>query len=67
MITWHDVKDGKPIQTNFDRIKAMSEEELAEFLNKSACDYYCNYTSECTLGTSCKQGILEWLKSEAKE
>jgi len=57
----------KKPQTNADRIRAMSDEELAEVLNKSVCDYYCNYTSECTLGTSCEQGILEWLKSEVKE
>ena len=53
--------------SNADAIRNMTDEELAELLNKSACDYYCNYKSECTFGTSCKQGILEWLKSEVKE
>ena len=57
----------KKPQSQADRIRAMSDEELAELLNKSACDYYCNYKSECTFGTSCKEGILEGLKSEAKE
>ena len=54
-------------QTNADRIRSMTDEELAEFFaNKSPCDYYCNYIKKCCSEISCKQGILEWLQSEAE-
>ena len=59
-------------QTNADRIRAMTDEELMEFLEH---DYwsidYCKKdapidqeTKECLL-PSCKQCWLEWLKQEA--
>ena len=54
-------------KTNADKIRAMSNEELAEFFaRKSPCNYYCNYVGKSCNGVSCKQGILEWLKSEAE-
>jgi hypothetical protein len=55
-------------QTNADRIRSMSDEELAEFFaRRSPCNYYCNYKDISCMGIGCKQGILEWLKSEVKE
>lgn len=57
----------KKIVTNADRIRSMTDEELAEFFaSKSPCDYYCNYRKKCCSEISCKQGILEWLQSEAE-
>ena len=66
-------KERKPM-TNADRIRAMTDEELMEFLEH---DYwsidYCKKdapidqeTKECLL-PSCKQCWLEWLKQEADE
>lgn len=50
--------------TNADKIRSMSDGELAEFFaRKSPCNYYCNYSTRACNGVSCKQGILEWLKS----
>ena len=54
--------------SNADKIRAMSDEELAEFFaRRCPCDFYCSYANKSCNGISCKQGILEWLKSEAKE
>lgn len=58
--------DFEPV-TNAMRIRSMTDEELAEFFaSKSPCDYYCNYRKKCCSEISCKQGILEWLQSEAE-
>lgn len=52
---------------NADKIRAMTDEELAEFFaRKSPCDYYCNYSKRVCNGVSCKQGILEWLQDESE-
>ena len=56
-------------KTNADRIRNMSDEELAEFLAYNA---YCEecYVEEddscCYPGGTCKQKHLEWLQSEAE-
>ena len=57
--------------TNADRIRNMSDEELAEVLDNVClifnCDI-CNYdtcTSNCIF--DCKETILEWLKSDIEE
>ena len=66
--------------TNYERIKAMSVEELADYtlegLSSSVCDY-CPYNSyECVTNYSfcvCKteseekQVVAKWLNSEAEE
>ena len=49
--------------TNADRIRAMSDEELAELLM-----WYCPYPNrkeECEQG--CEKCVAEWLKSPVKE
>ena len=52
--------------TQADRIRSMSDEELAEFINKkTACD--CCSAKHCQSDERCMVDILEWLKSEAKE
>ena len=61
--------DYTQIQTNADRIKNMSDEDLADFLYciEAYCDdgEYKKYIDEVTLNDS-KDDILEWLKSEVE-
>lgn len=57
-------------QTNADRIRSMTDEELAEFLH--AIDFYNDYwESSIKLGgvyiDDSKLDILEWLQSEAEK
>ena len=62
-------KDFKPKQTNADRIRSMSDEELAEFLY--GLDHYWD-DGQCILRINdnhlndYKDDILEWLQSEAE-
>ena len=63
----HQLDECSPQKTNADRIRAMSDEELAEFLSddERACPPKCNncrkHISECG---GC---WLEWLKQPAEE
>ncbi len=56
--------------TNFDRIKAMSVEEMAELLERNAnCEKYCVFTEDgvCNAsGNVCLEGITRWLESEVQ-
>lgn len=66
--------------TNADRIRAMSDDELAEFIVKSCdnpmleknedmcdfCDKYEDEKAECN-EEECKMAVVKWLKSEAEE
>jgi hypothetical protein len=59
--------------TNADRIRAMSDEELMQFLfnevsNNTICSF-CVPTmrTKCKCDGHCKNGILEWLKQPAEE
>ena len=61
-------------QTNADRIRAMSDEELAEFLEEFEVCTHCKYADGivCTFENPCTHGFAsamayEWLKSEVKE
>lgn len=60
----------KTLQSQGDKIRAMSDEELAEFLDgfDAVCGM-CIYVGECSQITEgkCREGFLQWLKSEAKE
>lgn len=52
------------VRSNADRIRSMSDEELAEFLlayHRNPCKYCIGCCVECS------KGLLEWLKSEVKE
>lgn len=57
--------------TRADRIRSMSDIELAEFLSTmvSSCDY-CVHDKGCTIYTNrnrCREGVLEYLKEGVKE
>lgn len=56
--------------TNADRVRNMSDEELAELLfNKSRCDNCfanCNDKDNCPSLSGCYSRHLEWLQSEAE-
>lgn len=57
--------------TNYERIKAMSAEEMAEELSASSLGCLrCVYsTNECwnDRDLSCKNGIMKWLNLEVEE
>ena len=69
-ITSSDFTEFVP-KTNADRIRAMSDEELAELLAKftTICEMCIHLNENCmTMADDrCREGILQWLKSEAKE
>lgn len=46
-------------KTNADRIRSMSDEELAEMLCSGTCKYCHSYNKDCD--------ILDWLKKEAED
>lgn len=58
--------------TNADRIRNMTDEELAEYLYGVSegtadcviCDDDCDY---CELEEECKNRMLQWLQAEVKE
>ena len=64
-------KDNEPCcrcdsrQTNADRIRNMSDEELADWINtKNSCDQ-CTYEPKSVcMKEPCVNGILKWLQSE---
>lgn len=53
--------------TNGDRIRSMSDEELAMLMIDDCCSH-CNYGVDkfgnCNTKMSCDEAILEWLKKE---
>lgn len=49
--------------TNADRIRNMSDEELADILSDNCFEVM--HTDRCPVGT-CKKCILDWLQSEAE-
>lgn len=57
----------KSKQTNADRIRAMSDEELAKwFAEKLGCSH-CDRIGLCRGVSECEEAYLQWLKSEVKE
>jgi len=53
--------------TNGDRIRAMSDKELAEIFDKMIQDCeYCPLYGDCinNIGVSCKVMYLKWLREE---
>lgn len=55
----------RKIVTNAMRIRSMSDEELADFINrKIACN--CCSAKHCNSDKSCEVDILQWLQSEAE-
>lgn len=56
----------KPI-TNSDRIRSMTDEELAEFVaGTDFCELLCNDTPVCIDG-QCFARLFKWLQQEAKD
>lgn len=60
--------------TNGDRIRSMTDKQLADELIHHDCKRHCkNYNDEewsgktCLTEKSCSKGIVEWLESEVKE
>ena len=53
----------KPM-TNADRIRAMSDEELAKFFTDDLCELLCGSPLVCD--GQCESAMLEWLKQEAE-
>ena len=56
----------KPQQahTNADRIRKMTDEQLAEMLDIYDVDEICSYCAEIECTNECYKGILKWLKQE---
>ena len=54
-------------KTNADRIRAMSDEELAEWFAEIVSCKLCDRLILCTGNSECKEAYLQWLKSEVKE
>lgn len=65
-------RDKKPI-TNYEHIKNMSVEEMADLLAKRnlSCMPFCKECENCNQNTFkyplCVKGIEKWLESEVKE
>ena len=58
-------EEPKPI-TNADRIRAMTDEELAELFVHLCCPYSLGGKVECNIeNKGCKECWLDWLKQEA--
>lgn len=59
--------------TNADRIRAMSDEELATFINKIVVNHHIKNADNCNHcplkgATPCDtEGIIDWLKQPAEE
>ena len=61
---WGKCPNKKKKQTNADRIRAMRDEELAEFLRKYFnCEYACPAKIDICY-ENCKGSVLDWLKQE---
>ena len=58
----------KPQQahTNADRIRQMTDEELACYISQCACCEYEHDGEKCVLD-NCTAGIVKWLQKEAQE
>ena len=53
--------------TNADRIRSMSDEELAEFISKYfSCEYECAVRDKCGSDWDCKRATIDWLQSDAE-
>ena len=72
----NNAKDNSKPLTNADKIRSMTDEELAEFLlkvNKAYAEPCMTRQSDCkwedypTHNKGCKDCFLEWLKSEVEE
>lgn len=63
------LRDKKKTQTNADRIRSMTDEELAKFL-PTASNFICQPTEECirnTITKHCGECAMKWLRAESEE
>lgn len=51
--------------TNGDRIRAMTDEEIADFIGDYTCPPSYNDSGGCARSESCEDCWLNWLKEEA--
>ena len=62
---YRKVDEDKPL-TNGDRIRAMTDEELAEWFDlHGECNQCAYHPAQCK--TECNEGHLKWLKQEVSE
>ena len=67
-------REGEPKQTNADRIRSMTDEELAKYL-PMVSDFICQPTEECIKNTITHRGecektekcAIKWLRAESEE
>lgn len=52
-------------KTNADRIRSMSDEELADFIGHKPTIEWCPADKDCTWDDDCKDCVLVWLRKEA--
>lgn len=53
--------------TNADRIRSMSDEELAEWFKEHLLCIHCPTNEECHFARDCEGHLLEWLRKDADE
>ena len=53
--------------TNADKIRAMSDEELADYLHKFSNCIYCPAEDDWLFCEDCQSKWLKWLKKEVEE
>ena len=58
-------KDYVGIRTNADRIRSMTDEELAEFMGGIDC-WCCPVGDNCKID-ACKNQLFKWLQQPAEE
>lgn len=57
-----------PIRTNYDRIKSMSVEEMAEYLSDHWSCIDCAFEKDCDDNyISCHKNIKQWLEQEVND
>lgn len=61
-----DAGELKKKPTNFQNIKAMGLEEMAEFLNELNYQTQCKIPTSC-LANECNDCIKQWLETEVEE
>lgn len=52
--------------TNADRIRSMTDEELASVITDDWCEIVCSGTDYLCNDGTCEQHVLKWLKEEVK-
>lgn len=66
----YHIKHSNEQQTNADRLRSMSDEELADFMAEIMYCIKCwKFDKEqgiCTRASGCNSAMLEWLREETK-